>query len=180
MMISRPLSSLGLGLAVRGHLLAVVAGVALGTLAVSAYAQNESGGADAGSCTLKDHVYRCDGARFQSALLNAQTVAIDVHNWDGVARAQLKELATKKLGKTMAEQGAQPDLIFLLMPVETSGIINGTGDPDLGTLRIYSSTPDGGRGHLLWAETYSGPQSLPWPAVVHGLIQQFQAHFKIK
>jgi hypothetical protein len=57
----------------------------MGVFAGPACAQNESLGQDAGHCTLKDHIYTCDGARFHEALLSAQTVAIDVHNWDGVA-----------------------------------------------------------------------------------------------
>jgi hypothetical protein len=165
-------------LLLRVSFLFAAGGVAIGVLAAPGYAQNESLGQDAGSCTLKDHIYTCDAARFHQALLSAQTVAVDVHNWDGVARSQLKDLVTNKLGKTAVEPGAQPDLIFLLVPIEGTGVIS-TTDVDLGTLRIYSSTPDGAPGHLLWAETYSGPQ-VPWPAVVRGLIRQFQLHFQIK
>lgn len=161
-------------------LLILVAAVALVTGAASARAQNESGGVDAGSCTLKDHIYKCDGARFHEALLSAQTVAIDVHNWDGVARAQLQGLVTKKLGKTVAQPGTQADLVFLMIPIEPTGVVEGGINPDLGTLRVYSSTPEGRPEHLLWAETYSGTSDLPWPAVVYGLIRQFQAHFQIK
>jgi hypothetical protein len=143
-------------------------------------AQNESGGTDAGGCTLKDHVYTCDGAKLQAALLGARTVVIEAHNWDGVARAQLKDMVTKKLAKTVAAQGVAADLIFLMVPIDPVGVINGTGDADLGTLRIYSCASDGSRGHLLWAETYSGAQDLPWPAVVRRLIMQFELHFHLQ
>jgi hypothetical protein len=160
----------------RRYFLIIVTGVALGV--VSACAQNESGGVDAGSCALKDHIYTCDGARFHEALQSAQNVAVEVHNWDGVGRAQLKDLVTVKLGKELAGPGTNPDLIFYMIPIDGTGIVS-TSDADLGTLRIYSSTPDGARGHLLWAETYSGAQ-VPWPAVVHGLIRQFESHFQIK
>jgi hypothetical protein len=163
-----------LGWLLRACLLAIAIGVPAGPV----YAQNESLGQDAGSCRLKDHIYTCDGAKFHEALLSAETVAVDVHNWDGVARAQLKGLVTNKLGKTVVEPSKQPDLIFFLVPLEGTGVIS-TTDVDLGTLRIYTSTSDGSRGHLLWAETYSGPQ-VPWPAVVRGLIRQFQGHFQIK
>ena len=146
-----------------------------------AMAQSETGSENLGSCTLRDHVYRCDGAAFQKALADAKTASIETHNVDGVARSQLTNLITKKLGKTVAAQGAAPDLVFLMIPTGQDGMVNtGPGGTDLGTLRIYSATADGAKGHLLWAETYSGEQDMPWPAVVHGLIAQFQARFHIK
>jgi hypothetical protein len=148
-------------------------------LPTRAAAQNESGGTDAGSCVLHDHIYTCDGATFQPILAKAQTVAVNVHNADGVARNKLTALLTKKLGKMIAADGSQPDLIFLLIPTE-SGVVYGHEDAPLGTLRVYSVTPDGAPGHLLWAEAFAGSPDLPWPAVVHGLIAQFQSHFKIK
>jgi hypothetical protein len=146
---------------------------------MSAAAQNESGGMDAGSCTLHDHVYTCDGSAFQPVLINVKTIAVDVHNADGVARNQLTALLTRKLGKTIAADAGQADLIFLLIPTE-SGVVYGREDAPLGTLRVYSVTQEGGRGHLLWAEAYSGAPDLPWPVVVRGLILQFEAHFHIK
>lgn len=163
-----------------GSVFVAAVGIAMGVFAGPACAQNESLGQDAGHCTLKDHIYTCDGARFHEALLSAQTVAIDVHNWDGVARVQVTDLVTKKLNKTLAQPGMQADLVFLMIPIDPSGVMNGAVDSDLGTLRIYTSTPEGRPAHLLWAETYSGMPDLPWPAVVRGLIRQFQAHFQIK
>lgn len=143
--------------------------------------QNESGGADAGTCTLKNHVYTCDGATFQTLLTNAKTVAVQAHNADGYARSQLSSLLTKKLGKTIAPDGTQADLIFLMIPTENAGSVDSSlGNVTLGTLRVYSSGPDGSRQHLLWAEDYSGTQDMPWPAVVNGLINQFRSHFHIK
>ena len=67
-----------------------------------------------------------------------------------------------------------------MIPIENSGIVNGAINSDLGTLRVYSSTPSGRPEHLLWAETYTGLADLPWPAVVRRLISQFQKHFQIK
>ena len=148
--------------------------------ASQAVAQNESGGTDAGSCTLHDHVYRCSGAAFQPVLANAKVVGIDVHNSDGIARGQLTGLLRDKLGKTIASDGTPADLIFLLIPIDPSGVTYSTGNEPLGTLRVYSVTTDGGPGHLLWAESYSGVPDLPWPVVARGLILQFQAHFHIK
>jgi hypothetical protein len=143
-------------------------------------AQSDVGGGDDGACVLKNHVYTCDGAVFQRALAGATTVAIETHNADGVARSQLKDLVTRKLGKTVAPAGSPADLEFLLIPTPLEGVVSSVTDADLGTLRIYASGPNGGRGHLLWAETFSGTQDLPWPAVVHGLILQFQSRFKIR
>lgn len=179
MMIASRLSGIRLKGALRRCVPGVVAAVAIGMWAASACAQNESGGVDAGSCTLKDHVYTCDGARFHQALLRAQTVAVQTHNADGVARSQLTDLVTKRLNKTLAQPGTQADLVFLMIPVETSGVVNGAANSDLGTLRVYSSTADGRPEHLLWAETYTGLPDLPWPAVVHRLIGQFEKHFQI-
>ena len=152
----------------------------IGTWAALACAQNESGGVDAGSCTLKDHIYTCDPARFHQALLSAQTIAIQVHNADGVARTQLTDLVTKKLNKTVPPPNTQADLVFLMIPIAPTGVVEGGISPDLGTLRVYSSTPEGRPEHLLWAETYSGTPDLPWPAVARGLVRQFEARFQIK
>ena len=146
-----------------------------------AHAQDESSGGDLGSCTLRDHVYTCDGAAFQRALASANTASVKAHNADGVARAQLTDLVTKKLGKTLAPEGSQADLMFLMIPVGDEGEVNyNSGRVTLGTLRIYTVAPAGTSAHLLWAETFSGQPDMPWPAVVRGLILQFQSRFNIK
>jgi hypothetical protein len=144
------------------------------------HAQGEVPGSDDGSCVLKNHIYTCDAAAFQKALASATTVVIETHNADGVARSQLSTLVTKKLGKTVSPAGSPADLDFLMVPTPLEGVVGSITDADLGTLRIYTSGPNGGRGHLLWAENFNGTQDLPWPAVVHGLIQQFQSRFHIK
>jgi len=164
----------------RRAVLLIAAGVAIAAPAASAFAQNESLGQDAGTCTLKDHVYTCDGAKFHQALLSAQAVAIQTHNADGVARTHLTDLLTKNLNKAVAPPGTQADLVFLMVPIDPSGVVYGGDSADLGTLRVYSSTADGKPQHLLWAETYSAMPNMPWPAVVRGLIRQFQARFQIK
>ena len=136
---------------------------------------------DVGGCTLKNHVYTCDGAAFQRALAGATAVSIETHNADGVARGQLTELITKKLGKTVAPTGGSADLNFLMVPTGEVGVIDTSpGDVDLGTLRVYTPTAGGTRGHLVWAETFSGKPDLPWPVVVRGLILQLQSRFHIK
>jgi len=148
---------------------------------VSAGAQGDAGAAPSSGCTLKNHVYHCDGAAFQKALADATTVRIETHYVDGPAQGALKSLLTKKLGKkVVTEEGAPADLVFLLIPTEAEGVVNSPGNSDLGTLRVYTVKPDGGWGRLLWAETYSGQQDMEWPVVVHGLISQFQRDFQIK
>jgi hypothetical protein len=157
---------------------ATLAVVGVGWLAVPALAQSDVGGGDDGTCVLKSHVYTCDGAAFQRALAGATTVTIETHNSDGVARAQLKDFVTGKLGKTVAAAGSPADLDFLLIPTSPEGVLMpGETDAALGTLRVYSTTASGARGHLLWAETFSGPLNTPWLAVVRGLLRQFHAHF---
>jgi len=144
-------------------------------------AQSEPAGSDLGSCSLKDHVYRCDGATFQQALAKVKTVAIQTRNTDGVGRAKLTTFVTTKLAKRIASPDAPPDLVFLLLSFDQQGnIVTNQGDRELGTLRIYSAQSDGKPGHLLWAETFSGPPDMPWPMAVRGLILQFEAHFQIK
>ncbi len=144
-------------------------------------AQSDVGVGDAGACTLKDHVYTCNGAALEKALAAAKTVKIVTKNVDGVARLELTNFVTKKLGKTIALAGSAADLVFLLMPVENGGSVDyNSGTAYLGTLRVYSGGADGSTGHLLWAELYSGTPDLLWPTVVRGLILQFQSRFHIK
>ena len=143
--------------------------------------QSQTSTEDLGGCTLKDQVYHCDGAAFQKALSAAATVKIETHNLDGVARDQLTAFVTGKLGKTVVAPGAPADLSLLMLPVDDQGVLNDSpGGANLGTLRIYTVTPGGARGHLLWAETFIGDSNMPWPAVVRGLILQFQSRFHIK
>lgn len=146
--------------------------------ATSNLAQRDAG--EPAGCALKEHVYSCNGAAFQRTLNQANVVGIETHNVDGIARNQLTNLLTKKLGKTIASKDNPPALIFLLIPVgDEGGITRDTDKTDLGTLRIYSVDSSGARKDLVWAETYSGPY-VPWPAVIHGLILQFQSHFHIQ
>ena len=136
---------------------------------------------DLGSCTLKNHVYTCNSAAFEKVLAAANTIGVETHNSDGVARIQLQKFIKEKLKKSVAVEGAPVDLVFLLIPTGEAGIIDAqSGDVDLGTLRIYSASPNGARGHLLWAETYTGKPDLPWLAVVRGLILKFQKDFPEK
>ena len=129
------------------------------------------------SCTLQNHVYHCDAAAFATALASARSASVEAQNVDAYARDQLKRMLGGKYRKQVLEQGGSPDLIFLIIPVGVDGINISPGEPTLGTLRVYSATREGTRGHLVWAETYNGPQDLPWQAVVRALILQFQKRF---
>ncbi len=147
----------------------------------SAAAQTGADAPATGGCTLKNHVYHCDGEVFAKALLAAQTVRIETDDVDGAAQGALKSLLGKKLEKKVVLDDSTPaDLVFVMIPTTAEGVVNSPGNADLGTLRIYTVAADRGWGHLLWAETYSGQQDMPWPAVVHALIQQFQKDFQIK
>lgn len=165
--------------------LIAIAILLLGLSPAPARGQSHTSTEDLGGCTLKDYVYHCDGAVLQKALSAASSVAIETHNLDGVARDRLTTFVTGKLGKTVVAPGAPADLSFLMLPLDDQGmnwaaLNDSAAGPPLGTLRIYTVTPNGSRGHLLWAETFSGDTYMPWPAVVHGLILQFQERFKIK
>ncbi|MGA1981456.1 MAG: hypothetical protein ABSG84_03205 [Acidobacteriaceae bacterium] len=161
--------------------LIAVATLLLGLSPVPTHGQSQTSTEDLGGCTLKDQVYHCDGAAFQKALSAAGSAAIETHNADGVARDRLTAFVSTKLGKTIVAPGAPADLAFLMIPVDDQGVLNDSvGDASLGTLRIYTVRPDGSRGHLLWAETFNGQRDMPWPAVVRGLILQFQSRFHIK
>lgn len=153
----------------------------LGLCPGSLYGQGANNEGDLGACTLKNHIYTCSSAAFQKALASATTVSLDTHNADGMARSALKDLVTKKLGKSVAAPDSPADLVFLLMPIDDSGQVeNNSSVQDLGTLRIYSATAEGRPAHLLWAETYSGEHDVPWPIVARGVIAKFEKRFQIK
>ena len=162
----------------------LAAGVVFGLASVAAVAQSGAGEADMGVCTLKDHVYTCDAASAQKALNAATSIGLETHNADGIARKELKQLVETKLHKTVAPDGGPADLVILLEPIDQGGqVFAQTALRDLGTLRVYSATPDGRPAHLLWAETYSSDPSandMPWPIVAHGLVTRFEKRFQIK
>lgn len=132
------------------------------------------------SCTLRNYVYTCDSAAFAKILASAKNATVETQNVDAFARQQLKKMLATRYSKQVVEPDGAPELIFLIIPVGVDGINIDPGSPVLGTLRVYSATPQGARDHLVWAETYTGSQDLPWPAVVNSLISQFQKHFPAK
>src|SRR5665213_1452780 len=161
--------------------------IVLGALGASfapsfALAQNGIGEGDAGTCTLKNHVYTCNAADFQKALAGANTVSLETHNSDGIARKELKQLAEDKLHKTVVPDGSPADMVFLLEPIDQGGqVVESAAMRELGTLRVFSVSADGRPAHLLWAETYSSAPTghdLPWPLVARGLVTRFEKRFQ--
>jgi hypothetical protein len=153
----------------------------IGFAASSAQGQNGISEGDLGGCTLNNHVYTCNGADLQKALASATTVSLITHNADGIALRDLKELVEDKLHKTIVPDGSPADLVFLLEPIDEGGQVETNASlQDLGTLRVYSATPQGRPQHLLWAETYSGEHDMSWPIVAHSVVARFEKRFKIK
>ena len=118
---------------------------------------------------------------FQKALANAKTVEIEAHNADGVARSQLTDLITKKLGKTIAPDGNSGGSGLS----DDSHARQGRGhyEPRERTWARCASTRHvrmAARGICFGRRRTPATQDLPWPAVVHGLILQFQSRFHIK
>src|SRR6185437_1300514 len=156
----------------------------IGAFPSPASAQDPNSIGDLGACTLKNHIYTCDEASFQKTLTSATTVSFETHNSDGIARNTLKDLVENKLHKTVVPYGSPADLVFLLMPIDQGGQVEEMSSlRDVGTLRVYSTTPEGRAAHLLWAETYSADPTghdLPWPIIAHGVVTKFDKRFQIK
>lgn len=129
---------------------------------------------DAG-CVQAKGSYTCNWSSFQLALERAHTVGVETGPMDRPTTHQLGQLVDE-LGKTRASEGQPADLTLLLIPIEPTGVNLGPGDHDLATLRVYAPNESSSRGTLLWAETYRGQGDRPWPAQVHALIAQFEAH----
>ncbi len=131
---------------------------------------------NAPGCTLVKQVYTCNWQAFVERLNKAQTVAVETQSLDRFTARQVRELIGE-LGKTVAAEGQEGDLTFLLIPMGSTGIHIGPAGEPLATLRIYAPLPENARGTLLWAETYTGQPDRPWPTTVHALIEQFQGRF---
>jgi hypothetical protein len=136
------------------------------TLSCTTSAQQSAG------CTLDRQVYTCDWRAFVRELNQAQSISIETQSMDRFTARQLRELAGQ-LGKSVAPDGQQGNLTFLVIPLQSTGVHIGPAGEPLATLRIYAPEPGNARANLLWAETYTGQPDRPWPATVHALIEQF-------
>jgi hypothetical protein len=94
----------------------------------------------------------------------------DYRERDKSTGVQLKELA-QKLGKTIVQDGAAPDLTFTVIPATATGIDVSSADKEILELHIYAG--DSSQQKLIWVETYIGQKDRPWPANVHATISQF-------
>ena len=156
------------------------AGVVGGVLAsgCGAWAQNDvplSAG-----CTLKNDVFTCDSAKFQQVLGNAKTAAIESGPADAIAQDQLRKLVAAT-GKTLVGREERPDITFLLVPADMSGVQYTTNRMVLGSLRVFALNPGkAGRGDMVWAENFTGEPDTPWSLVVSRLVGQFRARFHLK
>jgi hypothetical protein len=124
-------------------------------------------------CVLEKQVYTCNRVEFVAAWRSAGTIAIEGSPRDKMAAAQLREMLGK-MGKTMGEPG---NLTVMVVARDTAGVFVGPAGVELGSLRVYAPGPDGKRGNLVWAETYTGQPDMSWPAVVHALVSQFEGKF---
>ena len=147
---------------------------ALTLLGSTLHAQQATGA----HCTSDKKVehYLCDAPAFQRRLAAAPTIRVDTDRMDLFARKEMGKLV-EGLGKQIATPEQRPDLIFGIAPIDRSGRIDfGPADTAIGILTVYDPAMGAGRRGLIWAETFDGQQDRPWPAVVVGLIRQFQGN----
>ena len=153
---------------------------ALGT--VSAAAQGRASGQQA--CVLDKGIYTCSHHAFAAELRSARNIYMVPAPHDGASDEALKDLA-HRLAKRV--DGPDSDLTFMIVKTDRT-IYIGPSDTELATLRIYgrpsqnAATADGEqvpRGPVLWVESYRGQPDIPWPAVTHNLVEQFEQDFHI-
>jgi hypothetical protein len=126
-------------------------------------------------CSKDKSHYTCDKAQFTKALKAARIVAVETQPFNRVSAGALEGLA-RELGKSV--QSGSADLIFVLGAPDPDGIYIGPNDRELASLRVFLPGRNGERGQLLWVESFIGQPDMPWPMVVHGVIQQFKNEFK--
>jgi hypothetical protein len=142
--------------------------LALFAFSLVAYAQSYS----VAGCSQVRGRYQCDQAAFVKVLTNARTIAVATQPFDRNGEKQLTELA-KQLGKTAASANA--DLVFRLERIDPeNSLYYGPNGRDLAALRVYSHGSQAAHGPLIWTETFTGQPDMPWPTVVHQIIQQFK------
>ena len=126
-------------------------------------------------CTKVKYQYTCDKAQLTELLKDAKFIAIESHPLNKVSETALAHLV-QDLGKSV--QPDSPDLTFTLSPADPDDIYIGPNDRELATLRVYSRSPQGKHGQLLWVESFIGQPDMQWLMVVRGTIQQFKSKFK--
>lgn len=130
------------------------------------------------ACKLVSNQYTCNLASFQQTLGNAKTAAIQTGPVDPAAQSQLTTLIDE-LKLSSPAPGEPADITFLLVPVDPQSVEFSTGDTQIAALHVFARGSGAGRGDLVWAEQFIGPEDLPWPIVVNRLILQFRTRFHI-
>ena len=120
-------------------------------------------------CSVDGRTQTCDRSEFLKRFAEGRTLALESVPRDRVADGQLASLA-KTLGKTVVPGSA--DLTLRVVRAADSGFAVGTGDEELGSLRVLATKDRVSR--LVWVERYRGQLDTPWQAVVRALTQQFQ------
>ncbi|MEZ2347063.1 hypothetical protein [Terriglobus sp. RCC_193] len=128
-------------------------------------------------CTQqKTDYYQCNGDAFQHLLAVSKNVRVDTGRMDSFGRRQMVKLVGD-LGKKLVTPEQRPDLVFELTWIDRSGRIDfGPGDVAVARLNIYDPSRGRGEQSLVWVETLTGQQDIPWPSMVTQLRQQFQHH----
>jgi len=128
-------------------------------------------------CTLeKTDYFQCNSDAFQHLLAVSKGIRVDTGRMDSFGRRQMVKLVAD-LGKKVVAPEQRADLVFELTWIDRSGRIDfGPGDVAVARLNIYDPSRGRGEQSLVWVETLSGQQDLPWPSMVTQLLQQFQQH----
>ena len=132
----------------------------------------------ASACKLESNQYTCNLPSFQQTLSKAKTAAIQTGPVDPAAQKQLKTLIDE-LKLSAPVPGEPADLTFLLVPVDPQSVEFSPGDTQVAALHVFAHGSGPGRGDLVWAEHFIGPEDIPWPIVVNRLILQFRTRFHI-
>ena len=156
------------------------AGVVGAMLAAGDAAWGQSEISLSAGCMLKNDVFTCDQGKFEQVLASAKTAAIETGRTDAFAQDQLKKLIAAT-GKTLVGREEHPDMTFLLVPADTSGVQYTTNRMVLGSLRVFALNPQKtGRGDMVWVDNFTGEPDTRWSLVVSRLVGQFRARFHLK
>jgi hypothetical protein len=128
------------------------------------------------ACSQVKSGYQCDQAAFAKTLSGARAIAIETQPFDRNGERELAELAAQ-LGKATSAEKA--DLVFRLERIDPDhSLYYGPNSRELATLRVYFRSSQNAHGPLIWIETFTGQPDMPWPTVVHEIIEQFKADTK--
>lgn len=157
------------------------AGVALmaaGMLQAQEPGTQESGWRQVTACAPDKGGFTCSRAGFHHVWRRAKSVQVETNAMDKGAKAQVEEYLAS-VGKTVTADSASAELLFVLKPVDSTGVHVGPAGSDLSVLSVYLIT-DGKRGALVWSETFNGQPDMRWPTVVHASLEQFRGEFDKK